>query len=128
MSGSYPTLTLTVIAAAVLAAHRFVDQDGTLPAAGGAAFGVTRTSAAIGDPTPVDVQGTTLVMCGGTVAKDEFVMTDDTGRAVKLAGTGVYPLGRAMSAGASGAVIEVLLVPSNGQAVPAPAGGGGGGT
>ena len=45
MTGNISTLTLTVAAASALAACRFVTQDGAYPAAGAAAFGVTRSSA-----------------------------------------------------------------------------------
>lgn len=117
MSGNLATLTLTVIAAAALEPARFVKQDGTMPAAGGVAFGVTRSGAAEGDPTPVDVHGTAIVECGGDVAKDAAVMTDAQGRAVTATGTGALPLGRAMEAGTSGGLIEILLIPSNGVGI-----------
>ena len=45
MTGNVSTLTLTVTAAVALAACRFVTQAGAYPAAGAAAFGVTRSSA-----------------------------------------------------------------------------------
>lgn len=110
------TLTLTVAAAGVLAANRFITQAGAYPAAGAAAFGVTRTSAsAAGDLVPVDVQGTTIVEAGAAVTLDAAVMLDGTGRVVPLAGAGKSPVGRAMqAAGAAGDLIEVLLVPSAG--------------
>lgn len=110
------TLTLTVAAAGALAANRFITQAGTYPAAGAAAFGVTRTSAsAAGDLVPVDVQGTTIVETGAAVTLDAAVMLDATGRVVPLAGAGKSPVGRAMqAASAAGDLIEVLLVPSAG--------------
>lgn len=114
-SGNFSLLTLTVMATAVLAANRFVEQDGTYPAAGGKAFGVTRVDAAIGDPTPVDVIGTTIVMCGAAVAKDDALMVDAAGKVVPLAGSAKQAVARAMEAGAAdGALIEVLLIPSAG--------------
>lgn len=113
-------LALTVAAAGVLAASRFITQAGAYPAAGALAFGVTRSSAAAaGDLVPVDVQGTAIVECAGTIAIDDPVMSDATGAAVLATGAGKIPLGRAMAAGVSGGFIEVLLLPSAGFALAA---------
>jgi len=114
-------LTLTVAAAAALAANRFVTQAGAYPAAGALAFGVTRTSAAAaGDLVPVDVQGTAIVECGDVVAKDAALMCDATGRVVPVTVGSKFPLCRAMEAGAgAGAFIEVLLIPNAGLVSPA---------
>lgn len=116
MSGNLSTLTLTVAAAGALAANRFVTQAGAYPAAGGAAFGVTRTSAAAAsDLVPVDVQGTAIVESGAAVTLDAPLMVDATGRVVPLSGTGKSPVARAMQAATgAGQPIEVLLVPSAG--------------
>lgn len=121
MSGNISTLTLTVAAAAALASCRFVTQAGAYPAAGAAAFGVTRTSAAAaGDLVPVDVQGTTIVETGDAVTKDGALMVDATGRVVPLTVGSKAPVARALeAAGAAGAFIEVLLVPSAGLVTPA---------
>lgn len=114
-SGNISILTLTVIAAAALAANRFVEQDGTYPTAGGSAFGVTRVDAVTGDPVPVDVLGTTIVECGAAVAKDVALMVDANGKVVPLAGSAKQAVARSMEAGAAdGALIEVLLIPSAG--------------
>ena len=116
MTGNISTLTLTVAAAGALAASRFVTQAGAYPAAGAAAFGVTRTSAAAaGDLVPVDVQGTAIAEAGAAITLDAPLMLDATGRVVPLSGSGKAPVGRAMeAAGAAGAFVEVLLVPSAG--------------
>lgn len=116
MTGNISTLTLTVAAAGALAANRFITQAGAYPAAGAAAFGVTRTSAAAaGDLVPVDVQGTALVEVGtGGITKDTPVMVDASGCVVALAGSGKSPVGRAMETASAGAIAEVLLVPSAG--------------
>ena len=120
MSGNIAILTLTVIAAAALAERRFVEQDGTYPAAGGKAFGVTRFEAAIGDPVSVDVQGTTIVETGAAVALDDALMVDVEGRVVPLAGLSKQAVARSMGvAAATGAFIEILLVPSAGLTTPA---------
>jgi len=115
MAGNISLLTLTVLATAALATARFVEQDGTYPAAGGKALGVTRFDAAIGDPVAVDVLGTTIVECGAAVTQDAALMVDATGRVVPLAGSAVQAVGRALQAGAAaGALIEILLIPSAG--------------
>lgn len=120
MSGNISLLTLTVVAAGALAASRFVTQAGAYPAAGAAAHGVTRTSAAgAGDLVPVDVLGTAIVETGDAVTKDAALMVDGTGRVVPLTVGSKFPVCCAMeSAGAAGAFIEVLLIPNAGLASP----------
>ena len=115
-SGNLSLLTLTVAAAGALEASRFVTKAGAYPAAGAAAFGVARTSAAAaGDLVPVDVLGTAIVEAGAAVTDDAALMVDATGRVVPLTAGGKAPVGRAMeAAAAAGAFIEVLLVPSAG--------------
>ena len=114
-SGNLAILTLTVIATAQLAANRFVELDGTYPTAGGKALGMTRHIAEIGDPTAVDVHGTTVVECGAAVAADAPLMVDAAGKVVTLAGAAKQAVGRALEAGSGdGALIEILLVPSAG--------------
>lgn len=119
-SGNISILTLTVIAAGALEANRFVKQDGSYPAAGGLAFGVTRSSAeAAGEPVPADIHGTAIVECGGTIALEDQIMTDASGRAVKATVGSKFVLARAMEAGASGGLIEVLLIPNAGYVTAA---------
>ena len=116
MTGNVSTLTLTVTAAVALAACRFVTQAGAYPAAGAAAFGVTRSSAeAAGDLIPVDVQGTAIAEAGAAITLDAPLMVDATGRVVPLTVGSKSPVGRAMQAAtAAGQQIEILLVPSAG--------------
>ena len=116
MTGNVSTLTLTVTAAVALAACRFVTQAGAYPAAGAAAFGVTRSSAeAAGDLVPVDVQGTAIAEAGAAITPDAPLMVDATGRVVPLTVGSKSPVGRAMQAAtAAGQQIEILLVPSAG--------------
>ncbi len=114
-SGNIAVLTLTVTAAATLAANRFVELDGTYPTAGGKAFGVTRVDAVTGDPVPVDILGTTIVECGAAVTADAALMVDAAGKVVPLTGSAKQAVARAMEAGAAdGSKIEVLLIPSAG--------------
>ena len=116
MNSNISTLALTVVAAGALAAARFVTQAGAYPAAGGAGFGVTRTSAAsAGDLVPVDVQGTTIAETGAAVAFDAPLMVDAQGRVVPLTVGGKSPVARSMGvATGAGEQIEILLVPSAG--------------
>ena len=116
MTGNVSTLTLTVTAAVAMAACRFVTQAGAYPAAGAAAFGVTRSSAeAAGDLVPVDVQGTAIAEAGAAITLDAPLMVDATGRVVPLTVGSKSPVGRAMQAAtAAGQQIEILLVPSAG--------------
>ena len=116
MTGNVSTLTLTATAAIALAACRFVTQAGAYPAAGAAAFGVTRSSAeAAGDLVPVDVQGTAIAEAGAAITLDAPLMVDATGRVVPLTVGSKSPVGRAMQAAtAAGQQIEILLVPSAG--------------
>lgn len=107
-------LTLTVIAAATVSTARFVTNAGTYAAAGGKVLGVSRFDGVSGDPIAVDTLGTAMVECGAAVSKDDALMVDATGRVVPLTGSAKFPCGRALGAGAAaGALIEVLLVPSN---------------
>jgi hypothetical protein len=114
-SGNISILTLTVKATAVIPANRFVERDGTLPAAGGNALGVTRFAGEVGDLMAVDVHGTTIAECGAAVAIDSALMVDAAGKVVVLAGSGKQTVGRALEAGtADGSKIEILLIPSTG--------------
>ncbi len=115
-SGNIAVLTLTVAAAGVLAPNRFVTQAGAYPAAGGVAFGVTRTGAEqAGDLVPVDVLGTAIAEAGGAFAKDAALQSDAQGRAIALTVGSKSPVGRSMEAAAgAGDLVEALLVPSAG--------------
>lgn len=121
MNPSIPTLTLTVIAAAALVNNRAVNQAGNYPAAGGLAFGITRSDAATGDPTPVDVQGTAIATAGDAFSKDVPLMVGTDGKLIAHDGDGdKHAVARSMQAAtADGQLVEVLLVPSSGVLVTA---------
>lgn len=120
-SGNFSLLTQTVAAAGALAACRFITQAGAYPAAGAAAFGVTRTSAAAaGDLVPTDVLGTSIAETGAAITKDTPLMVDAVGRVVPLTVGSKSPVAKSMEAAAgAGVFIEVLLVPSAGLVTPA---------
>ena len=121
MNPSIPTLNLTVIAAAALVNNRAVNQAGNYPAAGGLAFGITRSDAATGDPTPVDVQGTAIATAGAAFSKDVPLMVGTDGKLIAHDGDGdKHAVARSMQAAtADGQLVEVLLVPSSGVLVTA---------
>jgi hypothetical protein len=107
------TLTLTVTAAATLAANRFVTAGGAVPAAGANCIGVTRTGGATGDLVPTDVMGTTLVEAGGSIAAGAAVECDNTGKAItKNTGATLGRLVPGQAAVTSGQLVEVLLIPN----------------
>jgi len=121
MNPSLPILTLTVIASAALQNARAVTQAGAYPAAGGLAFGITRTDGAVGDPVPVDVQGTAIVQAGATFSKDVPLMVGTDGKLIAHDGDGdKHAVARSMEAAtAVDQLVEVLLVPSSGLLVTA---------
>lgn len=108
-----PILTLTVTAAVALAANRFVTLDGNVPAAGGKAFGVAdQPASGAGKLVPVDVLGTTKLEAGAAFAADVVLKVDALGRGIAQGGAGEILCRSLQPAGAAGAVVEVLLLPS----------------
>lgn len=109
--GNISTLTLSIVASAVLVANRFVNQAGAYPAAGGLPIGVTRTAAAVGDLMAVDVEGTALVEASAAIPADSGIQVGADGKAAPLTtGTAV---GRALNAtSGAGELVEVLLIPA----------------
>jgi len=121
MKPSLSTLCLTVMATAALANNRAVTQAGAYPSAGGLAFGLTRSDAASGDPTPVDVQGTAIATAGAAFSKDVPLMVGTDGKLIAHDGDGdKHAVARSMEAAtADGQLVEVLLVPTSGLLVTA---------
>lgn len=118
MTGNYAIYTRTLVAAAALEANRFITLAGGYPSAGGAAFGVTRTSAGQGDLVAADVLGTTHVEASAAINADAVISVTANGRAATST-PGDIPAGRALEAAANeGDIIEVMLVPSTGVKTP----------
>lgn len=111
MTQKISILTLSIAAAAAIAAERFVTTAGAYAAAAGNADGVSQTEAAIGDLFAMDAAGTAVVTAGGAIAKDAYVEVGADGKAVtRTAGIAV---GKALQAAAAdGDRIEVLLIPN----------------
>jgi hypothetical protein len=109
---SFPILTLTMLATAVVPANRFVTFGGTVTVADANSAGVARTAAAVGDAMPVDALGTAVVESGAAITAGDTVKSDGTGRAITWVTSGVR-LGRAQQAAtAAGQFIEVFLMPN----------------
>lgn len=104
-------LTLSVLAAAVLSANRFVTAVGAVPAANANVLGATRSSAGTGDLVPVDVLGTTMVEASAAISAGAAVATTNDGRAVTYS-TGAIVARALTAATAPGQLIEVLLIPN----------------
>lgn len=105
------THAVTLVAAAALAANRFVAYDGTYPTIAGGAKdvqGVTLSAAEVNDAVTVVTDYSYLVEAGGAIAFGALVKPDAVGKAV--AGTAADHCGRALGAAiATGQLIEVQL-------------------
>lgn len=113
---SIPVLRLTRTAGETIAAERFVAADGTYPAAGAHALGVTETAAKSGEHIAVMTLGLAVVEAADAITEGALVQTDATGKARPhiAAGAGAgKALGRAMTAAATaGDLIQVHLIPN----------------
>lgn len=113
MSQNVALLTLSVLATADLTNNRFVSPTGGVAAAGGNAYGVTRSDAAIGQLAPVDVLGTTQVTAGAAIAAGAALEVGVDGKAVTAdAGKVVARAAPGATAVADGDVLEVILIPN----------------
>ncbi|MBL8260928.1 MAG: DUF2190 family protein [Xanthomonadaceae bacterium] len=107
-------LTLTAVAAGILAAERFVTASGAYPTVATGAWGVTATSAAAaGDLVPVDVLGTTVVTAGGAFAKDATLRVGANGKAIAAESLTDVIVARALAESTGdGDRVEVFLIPN----------------
>lgn len=113
MSQNIALLTLSVLATAALNNNRFVSPAGGVAAAGGNAYGVTRSDAAIGQLAPVDVLGTTQVTAGAAIVAGAALEVGIDGKAVTAdAGKVVARAAPGATAVADGDVLEVILIPN----------------
>lgn len=117
---SISLLSLPVLAAGTLAAHRFVTPLGAYAAAGEPALGVTRSEASQGDLVPVDAIGTAVVEAGEAIPAGSYIEVGANGVAMVLdEGVPVALTAPGASAGDDGDHLEVFLLPGG----PAPDGG-----
>lgn len=101
--------SLTVLAAAVVHAHRFVTVAGAETAVGDKPFGVSQNACFTGLFFAADRIGTALVQSSGVVVKGTEVAVD-AGGMVQEGGTGLTTVGIALtSATSAGQLVEVLL-------------------
>lgn len=78
-----------------------------------AVIGVAEYTAAAGETVSVQVTGVARVKAGGVIAAGDPITTDASAQAVKAApaaGTNNVVIGRALSAAASGDLVDVLLI------------------
>lgn len=76
-------------------------------------IGVAEYTAAAGETVSVQVTGVARVKAGGVIAAGDPITTDASAQAVKAApaaGTNNVVIGRALSAAASGDLVDVLLI------------------
>ncbi|QOK91569.1 DUF2190 family protein [Ralstonia pseudosolanacearum] len=105
--------TITVKAAAAIAAQTFVSPSGGVPAAGANTIGVAKTDAAVGDALAVDTLGTAVVVAGAAIPAGSAIEVDAAGRALpQNAGKTVGRLKPSQSAAALGDLVEVILIPN----------------
>jgi len=113
MKQSLPILTLTVNAAGVIAANRFVSAVGAQVVADANALGVARVAAAAAsEKIPVDVLGTTIVQSGAAIAAGATLKSDANGKAITWAAAGAKLAIALDAAGGADELIEVLLIPN----------------
>jgi hypothetical protein len=106
-------LSLPIVATGAIAACRFVGPALALAAAAGNALGVSRSDAAIGERTTIDVLGTAVVEAGAAIAAGALVEADASGRAVtKASGVPLARLAPGEVASAAGQFVEVILLPN----------------
>lgn len=86
---SHSLLTLSVLAAGIIAANRFATLAGEQAGAAGDAFGVALSDAASGEMFPLECIGTAVVETGGAFNLGELLQSDASGRAVRAQGTGL---------------------------------------
>lgn len=111
-AGKTAILTKSVVATTALTQYRAVSHAGAVPAANGRCMGFANTSAAIGERAPVDVLGTTLAEAGAAISLGAQLGLDSSGRVVTYSTGAVVGSAAFSAAGASGDVIEILLIPN----------------
>ena len=114
MTQQVPIFTMTRVAAAAVAAQRFVEFDGTqVDVAGAKAMGVSETAASVGDAFQVNVHGTAKVTAGAAIPLGAKGLTpvksDANGKAIPQAGSGEIAGYALQAASGDGSTIEVLL-------------------
>lgn len=107
---SIPLLTLSILAAGAVAAHRFVTPVRDQAVADENTLGVSTTDAANGESLAVDVLGTTIVEAGAAIAEGATLKADANGKAITWAVSGAKVAVALEAATGDGDFIEVLLI------------------
>ena len=108
--GNIALLTKSFVAGGTVTQYQPVSPTGGNATAASNAIGFATTGAATGDRFPVVVAGTALAIAGGSVSVGDPLKVHSTvTKVVAQGGTGEI-IARALSAGADGDVIEVLIV------------------
>ena len=113
MAGSVsytPTLTKSVKAGAALKKGRFVSAAGAYAAAGGRAYGVTRTDAAQNEMVDVIVLGTAPMETEGAIAVNGQIMVGADGKAKAWAATNEQTGLAVTASAAAGDFVEGLVL------------------
>lgn len=111
MRNCTPLLTLSVLAAGVIANSRFVAPGGTQAGAGVNTLGLSRTDAVAGDRVPVDAIGTGIAQSGAAIAANALIETDANGKAIThVSGVVVGRMAPGEVATAADQFIEVILL------------------
>jgi len=103
-------LTVGMTVSADIAAYQPVQASGAAATAAGNAVGFAKTAIANGKFGPVQVSGIALAIAGGSVSVGDPVKVHTTVTKVVAQGGSGTIIGRALSAGADGDTIRVLIV------------------
>lgn len=110
MQGNIALLTKSFTASGSVTQYQPVSPTGGNATAASNAIGFANVAAASGELFPVTISGTALAIAGGSVAiGDPLKVHTTVTKLVPQGGTGTI-VARALSAGADGDVIEVLIV------------------
>lgn len=110
MQGNIALLTKSFTATGSVTQYQPMSPTGGNATAASNAIGFANIGGSTGDLIPVVVAGTALATAGGTVAVGDPLKVHTTvTQVVAQGGTGTI-IGRALSAGSAGDVIEVLVV------------------
>jgi len=104
-----PILRLTVQATRNLSENRFIELDGTFPAAGGWAAGVSHTGAKDKDYIAVTAIGVAPVVAGAAIARGDKLKVTADGKVIKHTNNTVQ-VGRALEAAAAADNVILALI------------------
>jgi len=105
-------LTDTIKAGAALAANLFVERDGTLPANGGNAWGVTAAAAKDDEYVPVDILGISIATADAAIAAGAALEVRTTGKVRPRTGSNTIVARARTAAAARDDLLEVVLIPN----------------